>query len=398
MVGVRRGARWGLGLSIGWLALVLVADLATPGPAFALTVLYAIGPLIACAVLAPTPTAAVASLGSLMAVASGAWNDTWGTVQQTVRIADVVFVGAASVAVAGVRARREQQVARLTAIADVAQRAILPVLPEHAGPVGVAARYLSAGQDSMVGGDLYDCYRDISRTPGVAPRVRFIVGDVRGKGIAGVEQAARVIRAFRQSAATEPTLPMVAQAMDEYLSDFFGPEEFVTVVLADVSDPSRVELVSCGHPPALLHRAGGPSTLVDAPPGLPLGMRLTDIGSYQRVLVPWTKGDRLLLYTDGLSEARDRRGEFLSPLALDQALNEPERADAIESVMTTVTRHIPGARLGDDLALLLLECESPSAAPHTAHVAQRLADAVGSAADPIPAADSRMRADSGTHR
>ena len=84
MVGVRRGARWGLGLSIGWLALVLVADLATPGPAFALTVLYAIGPLIACAVLAPTPTAAVASLGSLMAVASGAWNDTWGTVQQTV--------------------------------------------------------------------------------------------------------------------------------------------------------------------------------------------------------------------------------------------------------------------------------------------------------------------------
>ena len=55
----------------------------------------------------------------------------------------------------------------------------------------VATRYLSASEDSFVGGDLYDC----SLTEGYT---RFIVGDVRGKGIAAVEQAARVIRAERR--------------------------------------------------------------------------------------------------------------------------------------------------------------------------------------------------------
>ena len=363
MIAERRASRWGLVASVVWLVLVLVVDVLNPGPTFALTVLYAVAPLIACAVLPPTWTATVAAVATVMAVASGGWNLTWGTAQHAVRIVDVVLVGAGAVAIAAIRDRREQQVARLSAIADVAQRAILPVLPTHAGPVAVAARYLSAAEDTMVGGDLYDCYRYISRTSGDTERVRFIVGDVRGKGITGVEQAARVIRAFRQSAAVEPTLPLVAQAMDQYLRDFFGPEEFVTAVLVDVSDASRIELVNCGHPPALLHRAGGRSGLVEAPTGLPLGLGFDGSGSYEQVVVPWDPADRLLLYTDGLSEARNRGGQFLSPLALEPAMNESDVTEVMDAVMAAVTGHIPGARLADDLALLLLECAAPTAAP-----------------------------------
>jgi serine phosphatase RsbU (regulator of sigma subunit) len=366
------------------MVVVLVVDLANTSSTFALTVLYAVAPLIACAVLPPRPTGTVAAAASALAVASGAWNDTWGTGQHAVRIADVVLVGLVAVIVASIRERREREVARLTALADVAQRAILPVLPARAGPVEVGARYLSAAQDAMVGGDLYDCYRYVSRTTGGTERVRFIVGDVRGKGISGVEQAARVIRAFRQSAAVEPTLALVAEAMDQYLADFFGPEEFATAVLVDVSDAWRIELVSCGHPPALLHRTGGQVTLVDAPPGLPLGLGLPAT-AYERVVVPWTRGDRLMLYTDGLSEARDRQGEFLSPLALEPALRATRVVEALDAVMATVTNHTPDARLADDLAVVLLECAEPAEVPDSAgEEAAASAGVAGSAGSGAP--------------
>jgi len=355
----KRSSLRGLGASEAWLALVLLIDVLNPRPTFTLSVLYGIAPLIACAVLSPAWTALVAAAATVLAAASGVWNRTWGSTQQVVRIVDVLLVGVGAVAVATVRVRRERQVARLVAIADVAQRAILPIVPAQAGPVMVAARYVSAARDAVVGGDLYDCYRYTSPASNDPERVRFIVGDVRGKGIAGVEQASRVIRAFRQSAALEPTLPLVADAMDRYLTEFFEPEEFVTALLVDVSDPSRVVLVSCGHPPALLRRGDGSLALLEVPPGLPLGMGLPDGQPYRDRTVPWAPGDRLLLYTDGLSEARDRDGEFLSPLALGPALSGPEVPQAMEAVLEAVGRHTPTARLGDDLALLLLERAAP---------------------------------------
>ena len=129
----------------------------------------------------------------------------------------------------------------MSQIAQVAQRAILPALPARAGHVAIAALYQSAAQGALVGGDLYDCYHS-------EDRIRLLVGDVRGKGIAGVEQAARVIRAFRQSAALRPTLTEVAREMDDYLAGFFGEEEFVTALLVDVTRPGQLRIVSAGHP------------------------------------------------------------------------------------------------------------------------------------------------------
>jgi serine phosphatase RsbU (regulator of sigma subunit) len=351
--------------------LVAVLDVLIPRDTAILTVMYGFAPLIACAVLTPTATAAVAIAATAMGMLSGWWNHAWGSSQHLFRMADVVLIGAAAVVIAAIRLHREEQIARLVAIADVAQRAVLPTLPAQAGTVAVAARYVSAAKDAMVGGDLYDCYRRTTQSGTRPERVRFIVGDVRGKGIAGVEQAARVIRAFRQAAAIEPTLPLVAQDMDRYLRDFFSDEDFVTAILVDVSNPEAVELVSCGHPPALLCNAtDGHVRLLDAPAGLPLGTGLADARSYREIVLPWTTGDRLLLYTDGLSEARDASGAFLSPLSLEPALQDRQLPTAMDAVLDTVARHAPTDRLSDDLALLLLEHvgpdnRQPSQAPHT---------------------------------
>src|SRR5207248_2837606 len=118
---------------------------------------------------------------------------------------------------------RERRFARMANIADVAQRALLPLLPRRAAGVTVAASYQSAAADAVVGGDLYDCSL-------VGGHVRFLIGDVRGKGIAAVEQAARVIRAFRQAAALEQTPAAVVANVDDYVTPFLGDEDFATAL------------------------------------------------------------------------------------------------------------------------------------------------------------------------
>ena len=332
----------GVGLAALVLVVLVLLDLAIPR-SIVLAGLFALAPLVACAVLSARATAMFAMAAVGLAVASGAWDHTWGAGQQTVRIVDVALVSAAAVVVAEVRVRREQRYARVAAIAEVAQRAILPTLPTLAAQVSVGARYLSAAQDAVVGGDLYDCCHSAAHT-------RFLVGDVRGKGIAAVEQAARVIRAFRQSAATMASLPTVAQDMSAYLAPFFDDEEFVTALLVQVSDPARLTVVSCGHPPPLLVGSTCAS-LPEAPAGLPLGLGQ----DYEHLTVPWVQGDRLLMYTDGLSEARDADGRFLPLLPLAPLLRADRVDGALDALIDAVRRHVPSGSLTDDLAVVLLE-------------------------------------------
>ena len=84
--------------------------------------------------------------------------------------------------------------------------------------------------------------------------------------------------------------------------------------------------------------------------GLPLGTGLP--ATFTTTELAWGPGDRVLLYTDGLSEARDERGEFLDLTTLGAALGEP---DALDGVLDAVHQHVHGGTLGDDLAVVLLE-------------------------------------------
>jgi len=344
MKGDRRGQLVGAGLAALWFLIVLVAELSAGKPAFVPAILFALGPLIACAELEPLPTAGFGVVAVGLVGLTSVWNGTWDTAQMWLRVADVGLVSVAAVALAAVRVRREAQLDRIVRIAEVAQRAVLPLVPTHVGTVAAGARYLSAAEDALVGGDLYDWFHSDRR-------VCFIVGDVRGKGVSAVEQAARVIRAFRQSAAGAGDLATVAAEMSAYIDPFLDDEEFVTALLLQVTDRGHITLVNCGHPHPLLITCHDGATLVDLPSGLPLGLGR----SFEAVTVPWTPGDRLLLYTDGLSEARDARGEFLPVLPLAPLLRTSTVEDALDSVLGAVREHVPGGRFTDDLAVLLLE-------------------------------------------
>jgi serine phosphatase RsbU (regulator of sigma subunit) len=220
----------------------------------------------------------------------------------------------------------------------------------------------------MVGGDLYDC----SLTGG---RVCFLIGDVRGKGLGAIEQAARVIRAFRQAAALHTDVDAIAADMDSYLRPFFGEEDFVTALIVDGTRPNLLTLTSCGHPAPLLVHADGTAGLVEVPAGLPLGLG----GGDETVTLPWTNGDRLLLYTDGVSEARGSDREFLSLLSLAPVVGAATLDEAMEACLSAVRRHVPGGELSDDAALVLLENASgigpdtsPTAVEHVHGPAARL--------------------------
>lgn len=339
---MERSTRLGAGLATAWLLLAVVLDVAISNE-IVLSPLYAISPLIASTVLRPPVTAGFATVALGLTVVSAEWNHTWGSAQHLVRILDVALVGGAAVLIAVVRVRREERFDRVSEIARVAQRIILPTLPRRVGHVALGARYLSSTEDAVVGGDFFDFYHAGSMT-------RLIIGDVRGKGLAAVEQAGRAIRAFRQAAASHGELAETAIEISTYMMPFLDDEEFITALLVDLSADGRVTVVSCGHPLAVLLTDQG-AAHVEAPAGLPLGLGR----EYAEHTVGWGPGDRLLLYTDGLSEARDAEGEFLAPLDLAPVLRRGDVEQALDGVLDAVRSHVTTDDLSDDLAVLLVE-------------------------------------------
>jgi serine phosphatase RsbU (regulator of sigma subunit) len=141
--------------------------------------------------------------------------------------------------------------------------------------------------------------------------------------------------------------------MDDYLAGFFTDEEFVTALLVDVTWPGELRVVAAGHPsPHLLGAVTG--AWLELPHGLPLGLGLGQNG-YVETTVPWNHGDRLLMFTDGLSEARNGAGDFFPVPTLGPRLRSGPVDLVIGEVAAAVATYVPGGRLEDDLAVVLIE-------------------------------------------
>jgi serine phosphatase RsbU (regulator of sigma subunit) len=201
----------------------------------------------------------------------------------------------------------------------------------------------------MVGGDVFDMFYDDDG------KVVALVGDVAGHGLEGVQEGARLIRAFRQYAPTSQSLEQLAALMNAYITPFLAPDVFVTAVLADVSSTEHVVVASCGHPAPLLLTADrlAPVPIAYGPP---LGL-----GSPSEVSIqPWQPGDRLLLHTDGLLEARDRAGRFLPVALVAPALSRGSTDQAVDAVVEVLEGYVAGGRLRDDVCLMVIENRGPA--------------------------------------
>jgi serine phosphatase RsbU (regulator of sigma subunit) len=332
------------------LATVVVVDESLP-PTVVISGSFSLAALVASAFASVEATAVVASLVVLMAALSGLWNQNTGSLEWGVRLVAAGIFSALAVLIAAIRTRRERDVTRMTVIADAAQQALLRAMPQSVGSVGFAARYVSATEAARVGGDLYE----VTETPF---GVRVIVGDVRGKGLDAVQLAATVLASFRRASFLQESLSGVADDLDHVVTAVAESEDFVTALLAEFHDDGTVTVVNCGHPAPLLVPAGGPASLVDTgEPQLPLGLG----PSGHAVTVTWPARARLLLFTDGLVEARNGSGVYF-PLS-DNALLLAR--GSLDEALDNLLRRLRGyaaQHLDDDIALVLAERQGDPAA------------------------------------
>jgi serine phosphatase RsbU (regulator of sigma subunit) len=271
-------------------------------------------------------------------------------------IVTVIIVTGVSVFGTATSAQKEQQIANVISVAEAAQRAVLRPLPQQLGPLELGVVYLAAAADAKVGGDLYD----VAETP---HGIRLIIGDVRGKGLGAVEVAADVLGMYREVTHEVHTLPELARRLDAGLARRWGQyEEFVTALLAEIDpDAGRLSIYSCGHPPPILISEDG-ITVLDVPaPAPPLGLLTLGDGSRAARSLSFKPDDQLLLYTDGVTEARNGDRMFYpldERLALLGAQVRRARASGngaalLELLRDDLLRHA-GAPLEDDAALLLV--------------------------------------------
>jgi serine phosphatase RsbU (regulator of sigma subunit) len=143
----------------------------------------------------------------------------------------------------------------------------------------------------------------------------------------------------------------LAAELDHSIRPQLGEEDFVTAMLAEFGRHGQLQLVNCGHPPPLRFRAGAAELLASAEPTTPLGLDPTP--TIQRFTLAPT--DRLLLYTDGLIEARAPDGRQFE---LDGQVEAVLAASSLDAALEGLVAHLldhAGGRLDDDLALVLAQ-------------------------------------------
>jgi sigma-B regulation protein RsbU (phosphoserine phosphatase) len=197
-----------------------------------------------------------------------------------------------------------------------------------------------------VAGDWYDYI------PLKDGRVAVVVGDVAGKGIAAalLMSSTRGILRLLTERIIDPAA-LLASLNQILLHDFPRPK-FVTIayVLLDPSDmTARIALA--GHPPPVLI-AGAPR-LLESAGGLPLG--ILDAG-YAEQRIALTAGARLVLYSDGILEARNSNGEDYGFAGIEQHFADPEASS--QSLLDDVRRFASHAPLEDDATVVTIEART----------------------------------------
>lgn len=208
-----------------------------------------------------------------------------------------------------------------------------------------------------VGGDAFDYSID-------GDVLHLAVLDGMGHGLGATLLASVALAAYRNARRSNVDLPGTAQAVDTVLSDQFGPESFVTGVFGRLDlATGTLRLVCAAHPAPLLVRDGRAVGEARVEPGLPLGFGSRSDVVTETQLQP---GDRLLMFSDGVVEARGDDGEFFGVDRLLDLLTRQESAgqpppETLRRLIQAVLEHQQGA-LQDDATLLLLEWAGDSAA------------------------------------
>ncbi|WP_229894026.1 PP2C family protein-serine/threonine phosphatase [Streptomyces glebosus] len=180
----------------------------------------------------------------------------------------------------------------------------------------------------------------------VADRAPDVVADAAPDAVADPGPGAGPVLEVGPVPAVPETAP--APVTD---TDTDPDETFATVILLDIPDRSPVvHTITCGHPPPLLLADGRVRALAAEWPALPIGLGgLPGAPDYEVETFPFEPGELLLLYTDGVSEARDDKGTFYPLAERAGAWSALSPQQVLQQLRTDLLAHTNG-RLGDDAA------------------------------------------------
>jgi serine phosphatase RsbU (regulator of sigma subunit)/pSer/pThr/pTyr-binding forkhead associated (FHA) protein len=241
------------------------------------------------------------------------------------------------------RLKRDLQLAR-----DV-QLSFLPAsLPKVEG-YEFFAHYEAAQQ---VGGDYYGF------VPLPGGRVAVAVGDVAGKGVSAALMMAKLSSDTRFCLLTESDPGQAIARLNDLLYEVTSKADRFVTLAACVLDPARHEviLVSAGHPSPLLFRPGAkefPDAMPKEIPGVPLG--IMDGSTFDTCVVKLEPGDSLLVFTDGVSDSMDVRGNAFGMQGITNVLKDAGKVTArplVERLVRSAKQHAAGRDPHDDLTVV----------------------------------------------
>jgi len=235
-------------------------------------------------------------------------------------------------------------------VADTLQEALL-TLPDHVSGLRFAHAYNSAGEAVKVGGDFYDLFELEHHHVGVT------VGDVSGKGLEAAVLTSLVKHGVRAQAMDKRNSPAaVLRVVNKVLLESSRPEDFATVFFG-VMDCDNGDLTYCnaGHTTTAILRMDGS---VDRLPSNSQLVGALGRASFHDSRAVLEVGDVMLMYTDGVIEARSG-AEFFGEERLMRAIEEWRQYDPEDLVSRVVSAVVTfaGGHLGDDVAILAVQRE-----------------------------------------
>ena len=186
-----------------------------------------------------------------------------------------------------------------------------------------------------IGGDFFD----LVYTEG---GLSLIVADVSGKGVSAAVVASILQGMLYSQLARNSSLPEMIAAVNRFLCDKVGGQKYATLVIARLLGSGEMELINCGHVPPLLVSGDTITRLEEG--NLPVG--LVAGAEFQATRLQLKPGDRLLLVTDGVTEAEDAEGEFFGMERLENC-----GKDGFAAIEQAVTAFRGNTALTDDCTI-----------------------------------------------
>jgi sigma-B regulation protein RsbU (phosphoserine phosphatase) len=227
------------------------------------------------------------------------------------------------------------------------QQALLPRAMPAVKGLALAGLNISSHR---VGGDFYDANKMSDGHLNIA------IGDVSGKGIPGAIMMASLSAIYRGNIRRGQPMNKIAERVNKEFRRNLMSGNFATFFLADIDQKTlTMEYANAGHnPPLLVHKNGSCQALKAT--GTILGLQ--DETKYEREIVHLRSGDLLLLYTDGVTEAQDARGQLFGEKRLISVLRQHRhlKLKALKwKLFDAVKKFNTGAPLQDDVTMLVLK-------------------------------------------